>query len=631
MQEKLAREHPGKLAPLNEVFGNIRPGNRIFIGTGCGEPQYLVRSLIEYVESHPKALFDTEVFQVFPLGAAPYMSERYESHFRHDSFFIGEGKGDALHAGIADYTPIHLFQVPEMISRGLLPIDVVLIQTSPPDADGYLSLGVSVDIVKAAVEKALLVIAQVNSHMPRVCGDSLIHSVDVDYFVPHDEPIIEIRGRDENGSAVPDDVIRRIGQFVSGLVRDGDTLQVGTGGLPDAILPLLGSRRHMGVHTEMLSDGVIELIRKGVVDNSRKNVNRGKTVAAYTMGTRGSYEFLHENPDFEFRTIDYTNNPLVIAQHDNMVTLNTTLEVDLTGLASTETVGRRYRGAIGGMADFMRGAVLSPNGRTIILLPSTNREETVSHIIPLLREGAGGSLNRSDVYYVVTEYGVAHLRGKNIRRRAMELIAIAHPKFRPWLVEEARRRNLIFRDQVFIEGKGGEYPEHFESRVTTGAGMNLLLRPVKICDEPLLKDFFYSLSDRSRYQRFFSVRRDMPHRRLQEFVVIDYTKEMVILAIRENEDQEVVVGVGQYQIDEQREAAELSFVVRDDCHGQGAGTELVQHLVNLGKQRGLKRFTAELLEQNTPALRLFEKLDLDIERICEEGTYFLRMTCRGPG
>jgi RimJ/RimL family protein N-acetyltransferase len=327
--------------------------------------------------------------------------------------------------------------------------------------------------------------------------------------------------------------------------------------------------------------------------------------------------------------VDYTNNPLVIARHDNMTAINSALEIDLTGQASAESLGKTFFSGIGGQADFMRGAVLARNGKTILALPSTANNETVSRIVPFLREGAGVTLNRGDIHYVVTEYGIAYLHGKNVRERAMALIAIAHPKFRPWLIQEAKKLNLIYKDQAFIPGKRGEYPEELETYRTTKSGLEILLRPVKISDEHLLKDFFYALSDTSLYRRFISMRKDMPHERLQEFVVIDYTKELVILAtIQKEEGVEEVVGVGQYAIDERTNTAEVAFVVRDDYQGQGIGTELLAYLTYLAKRQGLHGFTAEVLEENRPMLHLFEKMGFDIEKRRSEGVYELKMTFR---
>jgi acyl-CoA hydrolase/RimJ/RimL family protein N-acetyltransferase len=615
--------YPKKFVSEAEIFSHIHRGDRIFIHTACGEPQHLVRALIQYVESNPKAFFDAEVFHVWTLGVAPYTDEKFKYNFRHNSFFVGANSREAVNQGMADYTPIFLSHVPDLIYRGMVPINVALVQTSPPDAHGYMSLGISVDIVKAAVEKASIVIAQVNNYMPRVHGDGFINIENVDFIVWHDEPLLEYK------AVLPDEVAQQIGKYVARIVQDGDTIQVGYGSLPNAILANFGDKNNLGVHSELLTDGMVELIKKGVVDNTRKTLNRGKTVATFCMGHQKTYEFIHDHPAIEFRTIDYTNDPLTISRQQNMTAINAALEIDLTGQATAESLGKTFYSGVGGQADFMRGAVLAPGGKTILAIQSTAEWGKVSRIIPFLREGAGVTLMRGDIHYVVSEYGIAYLHGKNIRERAMELISIAHPQFRPWLIEKAKQDRLIYRDQAFIPGKKGEYPVHLEVYRTTGTGFQVLFRPVKMSDEPLLKDFFNVLSDNSLYRRFISIRKDMPHERLQEFVIIDYTKEMVILATMKDAEREKVVAVGQYGINENIHTAEVALVVRDDHQNKGIGTGLLSYLTYLAKREGLLGFTAEVLVENKPMLHLFEKMGFDIQKRNEQGVYEMKMAFRG--
>ena len=615
-------QYPDKFISEDSIFSHIHPGDRIFVGTGCGEPQYLVRALIKYVESNPKAFFDAEVLQVWTLGVAPYANEKFKDNFRQNSFFIGESTRAAVAQGMADYTPIFLSALPELFRKKRIPIDVALIQTSPPDEHGYMSLGISVDIVKAAVESAALIIVQVNANMPRVHGDTFIHIKDIDFIIPQDENLLEF------GSQVAQETPLKIGKYVASLIEDGDTIQVGYGSIPNAILSSLSGKKNLGVHSELLSDGIAELMKSGVVDNSVKTLNRGKTVAAFCMGHKDTYDYLHDNPSVEFRPVDYTNSPLVIARINNMVAINSALEIDLTGQATAESLGKVFYSGIGGQADFMRGAILSPGGKTILALESTANNDTVSRIVPFLKEGAGVTLNRGDIHYVVTEYGIAYLHAKNIRERAMELIAIAHPKFRTQLIQEAKKLNLIYQDQAFIPGKKGEYPEHLESLRTTNEGFTVFFRPVKISDEPLLKDFFYSLSNQSMYRRFISQRKDMPHERLQDFAVIDYDRTLEILAIIKENERDVIVGVGQYGIDENTHAAEIAFVVNDDYQNKGVGRELLAYLTFLAKKQGLLGFTAEVLEENKPMLHLFETMGFDVDKRTSDGICELRMVFR---
>ncbi len=621
----LKARYPEKFAPEERIWGSVQRGMRIFIGTGCGEPQHLVQGLTDYVASNPKAFFDTEVFQVWNLGVTVYTDVKFKKNFRHNSFFVGHNTRDAVASGLADYSPVFLSRVPDLFNKKQVPIDVALIQTSLPDEFGYLSLGISVDITKTAVENAPIVIAQVNKNMPRVLGETFIHVRDVDYLVHYDEPLLEY------ASEAPSEIAQRIGNYVSRIVQDGDVIQVGYGSIPNAIVDNLRDKNHLGVHTELLSSGIVDLMKAGVIDNAKKSLNRGKSVAAFSMGTEETYAYLHNNPAVEFRPISYTNNPLTISRIDNMTAINTALEIDLTGQATAESIGPVFYSGVGGQADFMRGARLAPGGKSILTIQTTARDDEVSRIVPFLEYGSGVTLCRGDVHYVVTEYGIAYLHGKNVRERAMALIAIAHPKFQPWLIAEAKRHGLIYRDQAFIPGKKGEYPEHIETFRTLPSGVTVQMRPVRISDEPLLKDFFYSLSDKSIYRRFISQRKDMPHERLQEFVVIDYTREMVILVTvgGEQDEKEEVVAVGQYGIDDRVHSGEVALVVRDDWQGKGIGTELLSYMTHLARNQGLMAFTAEVLVENVPMLRLFEKMGFDTQSRTEEGVVELRMRFRG--
>jgi acyl-CoA hydrolase/GNAT superfamily N-acetyltransferase len=620
--EEIEKQYPEKFLSGEKIFEHIRRGDRIFIGTGCGEPQYLVQAFIDYVKANPKGLFDAEILHIWTLGVTPYADEKFKRNFRFNSFFVGNNLREAVNKGTADYTPIFMSEVPGLFYQKIIPVDVALVQTTPPDRHGYLQLGISVDIVKAAVEMANLVIVQVNSMMPRVQGDGFIHIKDVDFIVFHDEPLLEY------GEETDNEIARQIGKYVSRLVQDGDTIQVGYGSIPNAIVSSLDQKNQLGVHTELLGDGIMNLIKKGVVDNTQKSIDRGKTVAAFCMGKKETYEFVHDNPTVELRTIDYTNNPMVIAQHSNMVAINSALEIDLTGQATAESIGKAIYSGIGGQADFMRGAALARNGKTILVLPSTTKGDRVSRIVPFLKEGAGITLHRGDVRYVVTEYGIAYLKGKSLRERAMELIAIAHPKFRQWLIEEAKKANLIYKDQAFIPGEKGEYPESLETFRTTQTGLEVLLRPVKISDEPLVKEFFHGVSDESLYRRFFSIRQDLPHELLQRFAIVDYTKQMVILAVIPQGPKEEIIGIGQYWIQEEMHTADVAFAVRDDYHNKGIGYELFQYLFHLARRRGLLGFTADVLMDNRAMMRLCRKMGLEVVRTDESGVYNLKMMFR---
>jgi len=624
--EEFRKIYPEKFAHEESIFSHIHAGDRIFIGTGCGEPQYLVAALVNYVKNHPKAFFDAELIHVWTLGVAPYTDEKFQENFRLDSFFVGDSTRNSVNRGAADYTPVFLSSVPELFRSELIPVDVALIQTSLPDKHGYLSLGISVDVVGSAVDMAGLVVAQVNSNMPRTQGDGFINIKDIDFILPHDEPLLEYSAK-----GAPSDIVQKIGRYVASLIEDGSTIQVGYGLIPDSVVPNLVEKKDLGVHTELLSDGIINLMRSGVVTNKRKSHNPGKTIASFCMASRESYDFLDENPAVEFKRIDYTNNPLIISRNRLMTAINSAMEMDLTGQATAESLGGTFYSGIGGQADFMRGSVLALGGKTILALPSTALSESVSRIVPVLQEGAGVTLNRGDIRYVVTEYGIAYLHGKNIRERAMDLISIAHPKFRPWLMESARKRGFIYKDQLFIPGEKGVYPEELEIYRTTAKGLDIFLRPAKITDEPLLKEFFYDLSKESLYKRFFSARTDMPHKRLQDFVAIDYSRKMEILATIREKEKETIVGLGQYELNSDMHSAEVALVVRDRFQGQGVGRVLLTYLIYLARRQGLLGFSGEVLVANRSMVGLFEKMGFDTEKRSEEGVYEMRMWFRKKG
>ncbi|MDD3552621.1 GNAT family N-acetyltransferase, partial [Methanothrix soehngenii] len=584
----------------------------------------LVAELVNYVNNNPKAFFDAELIHIWTLGVAPYTDEKFQDNFRLDSFFVGDSTRNPVNRGAADYTPIFLSSVPDLFRSEMVPVDIALVQTSLPDKHGYLSLGISVDVVKAALEKAEVVVAQVNENMPRTHGDGFIHIKDIDFILPHDEPLLEYSVK------APNDIVQRIGKYVARIIEDGSTIQVGYGLIPDEVVHSLENKKDLGVHTELLSDGIVELMKKGVVTNQKKIHNPGKTIASFCMGSRDTYDFLDENPSIEFKRIDYTNNPLIISRNRMMTAINSAMEVDLTGQATAESLGGTFYSGTGGQADFMRGAVLSPGGKTILAFPSTALNDSVSRIVPVLQEGAGITLTRGDVHYMVTEYGIAYLHGKNIRERAMDLIAIAHPKFRPWLIEAARKRSLIYKDQVFIPGEKGMYPEELETYRTTKKGLEIFLRPVKITDETMLKDFFYDLSEDSMYMRFFSARKDMPHKRLQDFVVVDWSRKMEILAvIKEKErERETIIALGQYELNPDKYLAEVAIVVKDEYHGMGVGKELLSYLTYIARRHGLLGFTADTLVENKAMVSLFEKMGFYTEKRREEGVYEMKMLFR---
>lgn len=409
----------------------VRSGKRIFLDGNCGEPTLLIEALSERARS----LEGVEVVQLLALSKMPECTTQLRDHLRINSLFIGPGTRDAVNSGSADYTPVFLSEIPSLFRRKILPIDVAMIQVSPPDEHGFCSFGVSVDISKAAAEMAPIVIAQVNRHMPRTLGDSFIHVNKLTHVVCCDTPLKEFPPPEMTA------VHREIGRHIASLIDDSATLQLGIGAIPNAVLAALGDHKHLGIHTEMFSDGVMELVEKGVIDNEAKTLHPGKIVSSFIMGSEVLYRWADNNPMIEMHPSDYTNDPFVIAQNENMVAINSAISVDLTGQVNSDTIGPTFYSGFGGQVDFIRGAARAKNGKPIIALPSMARHQ--SRIVPFLAEGAGVVTTRADVHYVVTEFGVAELYGKSIRDRARALINIADPRFREELESFAMQRNYI--------------------------------------------------------------------------------------------------------------------------------------------------------------------------------------------
>ncbi|MGE0320838.1 MAG: acetyl-CoA hydrolase/transferase family protein [Polyangiaceae bacterium] len=427
-------DYTSKLVSVEAAIKRIPPGARILIASGAAEPLGLVDGLV----THGDHLAGNEIVHLLTLGPAPYVAPGLERRFRHKAFFIGANVRSAVQEGRADFMPVFLSEIPRLIREGHVPIQVALIQVSPPDRHGYVSLGVSVDIVHAGVDAADLILAEVNPNMPRALGDSFIHVSRIHALVATEAPLLELEANPQN------DVCQEIGRNVAKLIPDGSTIQVGIGSIPDAVCAALHSHHDLGVHTEMFSDGMMRLAEAGVVTGRRKTRLPGKMVTSFVMGSRKLYDWLHDNPQVEMRGSDYTNDPFVIAANDSMIAINSALAVDLTGQVAADTLAGRFFSGIGGQVDFIRGAARSRGGKPIIALPATAKGGSVSRIQTTLEQGAGIVTSRGDVNYVATEFGVAQLWGKTIRERTEALIGIAHPDFRAELWSGAKARHYVF-------------------------------------------------------------------------------------------------------------------------------------------------------------------------------------------
>lgn len=422
-------EYREKLVSADKAVSHIRSGQRIVFSHAAGESLVLSDALVRN-----RALFENvEIVHMVAMGEAKYCEPGMEKHFRHNSFFLGASTREAAKEGRADVTPVYFSVIPDLF-RTTLPIDAVFLNLSPPDEHGYCSFGISVDYSKPAAEEAKLVIAQINPSMPRTLGDSFIHISDIDYIVEEDTPLIELP------PAGITEVERAIGKNCASLIEDGDTLQLGIGAIPDAVLGFLKEKKDLGIHSEMISDGIVELYEAGVITNRRKSLHAGKSIVTFLMGTRKLYDFADNNPAVELHPVDYVNDPYVIAQNERLVSVNSCVQVDLMGQVVSASVGRRQISGVGGQVDFVRGANMSRGGKSIMAMPSTAAEGRISKIVPVIGEGAAVTTSRYDADYIVTEYGTARLKGETLRNRARKLIRIAHPDFRRMLAEEYEKR-----------------------------------------------------------------------------------------------------------------------------------------------------------------------------------------------
>jgi acyl-CoA hydrolase/GNAT superfamily N-acetyltransferase len=551
---------------------------------------------------------------ILTVGDTPYTNEQFCDNFRCNAFFIGKNTRTAIAEGRADYTPVFLSDLPHLFRNGTIPIDVALIQVTPPDEHGFCCLGVSVDVVKTAAESATTVIAEVNPQMPRTRGDSLISVDQIDILIENDTPLPEVP------TPPPDEIAEKIAKNISRFIEDGSTIQMGIGTIPAAITKFLKNKNDLGVHSEMISDGVLDLWQEGVITNRKKSIHQGKIITTFCMGTRKLYDFVNDNPFVEFHPSEYVNNPYIISLNDRMVALNSALEVDLTGQVTAESLGHMFYSGIGGQADFMRGASKSKRGKPIIALPSTAKNGSISRIVPHLSEAAGVVTSRGDVHYVVTEYGVASLHGRSIRERAIALINIAHPQFREKLLNFSKLRCYVYADQV-LPKTGRPYPEELEITKRFDRDVTVFFRPVKQTDEPLMKEFFYSFSNKSFYQRFFTHQVAMPHSKLQHLVNPDYDEEMALTALIHKEDRELIVAVGRYYLDRSTNMAEIAFIVHDQYQQKGIGTFLFQYLIEIAKKRGIRGFKAEILAENTIMLHVIHKCGYPVQSKLEDNSY----------
>ncbi len=589
---------PEKVILAEEVVKKIKNGSRVFLGTGCGEPQKLIRTMIE-----DKSNQDIVLYQMLSSTLAGYMDDKsFLERFSVKLFFISVYMRQAAYEGKIDYLPVYLSQIPEIFATQEIGLDVALVQVSPPDKFGYCSLGISVDITLAGVKNATMVIAQVNPLMPKTLGDSFVHIDEIDYFVVHEEPLVEAFAEKKNQK-----VIERIGHFVHRLVPDGATLQMGFGHLPDAIIPFLKDKKDLGIHTQVITDGFLPLFKEGAVTNRNKSYLPDRVVASLCMGTKKLYDYVDNNPMFYFKSSEFVNDPNVIAKNDNFISISSALEVDLTGQICTDSKGYLFYSGIGDQVDFIRGSSMSKGGFSIIVIPSTAQNGEVSRIVTHLSEGAGVATTRGDIDIVVTEYGIAELKRKSIYQRVMELVQIAHPKFRKQLIENAKEKRYIFIDQLSPTSQDLLFLDDYKSSMKLRNGTNMEFRPLLPSDEFESRNFYYSLQEDSIYYRFFNKKRVFSRDMLQkEWSGVDYKKNMTIIGLMQFGSRKRIMAIGSYAEVEDN-MAEVAFLVKEELHGMGVGTRLLDILEDIAKKNSFKGFTAIVLAENSKMLKVFKK------------------------
>ncbi len=610
-----------KLTTADDALAHcLKSGSRIFIGSGCSTPQHLVHGLASRLGQY----VDVEVIYSIAFGPSPFIQENLRHACRVKTFFVTDTLREAVFEGHADYIPVYLAQAPNLFRSGVLDLDLTIIQVSPPDEHGFCSLGVSVEVVKAAAECGRYVVAQVNPRMPRVLGDSFIHVTELDAVVEQDEPLIE--------APIPERraIAERMARYVAKLVEDGATIQVGIGRILTAVLLHLTDKRELGVHSEMITDAYLPLVERGVITGRKKSIHQDKIIASFCLGTHKLFDFVHNNPQVELYPSDYVNHPEVISRNHQMTAINSALQVDFSGQVCADSLGHKVYSGIGGYVDFSVGASRSPGGKSIIVLPSTSSDGKKSRIVSHLSLGAGVVGTRASAQYVVTEFGIANLHGKTIRERALSLINIAHPRFRGQLLTEAKRIRYVYEDQIISPSSGQFYPEEWETYQTFDSDLKVLFRPIKPTDERALQEFFYSLPDEDIYYRFLSSMKVFPHRDTQSMVNIDYENEMTIVGVLGDIGSEKITGVGRYILDQESNFAEVDFAVRSELQRKGIGTFLVRYLTEIARSKGVTGFMAYVLAANKKMLKVFRKTGYVIHRSLEDGIYEIKFRFDEP-
>jgi acyl-CoA hydrolase/RimJ/RimL family protein N-acetyltransferase len=585
-----------KITTPAEALASVSSGDRIFVGTACATPRVLVQTL----ENMGDKLTDVHLYHFLVDGAIPCVDGRPHTKFHHKVFFVGSDTREVIKQGKADYIPISLAQVPLLIKRGGISIDLALVQVSMPSDKGFVSLGVSVDITSAIIKNAGRVIAEINPNMPWTHGDTLISVDQIDKMVIVETPVIEYVH-----PPVEDAVSEKIARYVARIIEDGSTLQIGLGRIPNQMLRYLTNRRALGIHSDVITDPIVDLVEQGVITGEAKTIHKGKIVASYCMGTRRLYDFINNNPLFSFYPIEYVCDPSVIAENYKMVSVTQAWSIDLMGQVCADQFEGEFYSGVSTQPDFIRGASTSPGGKPIICLASTTEDRGRSRIRPLLREGEGVTIPRSDVHYVITEYGYAYLFCKSIRERALALIEIAHPSFRHWLLAEAKRLGYLREEQTLMSRTA--YPEEAVKEVTLKNGTKVIIRPAKASDVRGLQDIFYHMTPQDVYTRFFTCLKSLSVSKAEHLCNVDYEKEMAFVATIGHLEDEQIIGSSCYVVNPSTNMADVAYMIRPEWKGGGLGSALQQRMVEYAKSKGLRGFTADILSENKAMLTLAKK------------------------
>lgn len=590
-----------------EAVKKILPGHRVFIGTGAAQPSMLINAM----SARADELVDVEIIQLVTMGAPPYTKMELSNSFKVNSFYISEESIRAsISEGLGNYTPINLSDIPSLFKNGQIPLDVSLIQVSPPDERGMCSMGISVDVAKSAVESSKVVIAQVNSQMPRTLGDSLINIYEIDMLVPGDEPLLETAKMEIDKDEA------RVCEFVSSLIDDGCTIQLGFGKIPQFCMDYLKDKKDLGIHSDIITEKVIDLIKSGAVTGKRKTINQGKIVVSFCLGTKELYDLIDNNEMFAFRRTEYVNDPQTIRQHDKMVAVNTALEIDLTGQVCSDSFGTQFISGIGGQADFIRGANGSFRGTSIIAMPSTAKQGSVSRIVAQLTPGAGVVTPRGDVHYVVTEYGIAYLHGKNVQDRTMALISIAHPDFRGELLKKAIGYGYVVPELAKVKGKLVLSPSSvLTTTMYLDDGTKIKFRPIHPTDASRMRDLFHKLKSAAVDYSFGWDMNQMPQKQVQDFIYIDHRKEVGIVGTIPNpaRTEEEIIAFGGYYLNDRTNRSEVALVVQDEWQNRGIGSFMIKYLSMIAKNDGIRGFTADVQADNKKMQSVMHKLDGKVE------------------